>query len=143
MSDRISSYDTQSSKQHITTRLSKSQIRNLAAIVVAQNVLKALKMNIYQSSNYAFKQQGDVLTIEAKDDRGIIAQLEGGAIIGQVSKEDVLHFSALNQAVEDNLRSSKLLDLATSMTDVVPASQIIPHSATIGVSNVEHRGFEF
>lgn len=139
----ITSERSHFNNQHITKRLSKSQIRNLAAVIAAQNVLKALNMNVYQSGNYAFIQQGDILTIEAKDDRGVIVQLEGGAIIGQVSKQDVLHFSALNQAVEDNLRSSNLLDLATSITDVVPDSQIIPHSATIGVSNADSRGLEF
>lgn len=143
MSDRLSSYDIQPDKQPITIRLAESQIRNLAAIVTAQNVLKALNMNIYQSNSYAFRQQGDILTIEAKDNRGVIAQLQGGTVTGLVSKQDILHFSALNQAVEDNLRSSNLLDLAASMTDVVPASQIIPRSATIRVSNVEPRGFEF
>lgn len=143
MSDNAISYDVQSNELHIAMQLSESQIRNLAAILTAQNVLEALKMDIYQSSSYIFRQQGENLTIEAKDNRGIIAQLHRDTITGQVSKQDVLHFSELTQAVEDNLRSSNLLHLADSILQIVPSSQKNLHSATISVSNVEPRGIEF
>lgn len=142
MSDSVVS-DTPSDEFHISVRLEESQIRILAAIIAAQNVLKALNMNVYQSSSYTFRQHGEILTIEAKDNRGVIAKLQEGTITGQVSKQDILHFSALTQAVEDNLRSSNLLYLAASVPQAAPSSQKIPHSVTMLVSNVESRGLDF
>lgn len=66
-----------------------NHVRNLAAIIVAREVLDRTGGDYYKNADYCFQREGGTVTIAANDGRGEIARLEDDNIIGQVSSADV------------------------------------------------------
>ncbi len=102
-------------KPPIVNDLASSNLRNLAALIAAKNVLDAFNLESYESESFQFEKQNNTLVVKAKDGRGEIARLQNGQVMGKVSERDVIHFSSLNQAIQlTSEPSSSLIDLAAS-----------------------------
>jgi hypothetical protein len=102
-------------KAPIISDLANSNLRNLASLIAAKNVLDAFGLKSYESESFRFEKQNNNLVVKAKDGRGEIARLQNGQVTGKVLDRDVIHFSSLNQAVQlTSEPSSSLIDLASS-----------------------------
>ena len=102
-------------KAPIVSDLANSNLRNLASLIAAKNVLDAFNLKFYESESFRFEKQNNTLVVKAKDGRGEIARLQNGQVTGKVLDRDVIHFSSLNQAVQlPSAPSSSLIDLASS-----------------------------
>lgn len=102
-------------KPPIVNDLANSNLRNLASLIAAKNVLDTFNLKSYESESFQFEKQNNTLVVKAKDGRGEIARLQNGQVTGKVSERDVIHFSSLNQAIQlTSEPSSSLIDLAAS-----------------------------
>ena len=74
-------------------------LRNLAAIVTAENVLDKAGKGSFEHDDYHFERQGKTITVMAKDGRGAIAQQDAyGKVTGSLSAKDVAILSKLDRA---------------------------------------------
>jgi hypothetical protein len=100
-------------KAPIISDLANSNLRNLASLIAAKNVLDAFDLKSYESESFRFEKQNNTLVVKAKDGRGEIARLQNGQVTGKVLDRDVIHFSSLNEMLNPTSRSSSVLvDLA-------------------------------
>ncbi len=97
----------------VVNDLASSNLRNLASLIAAKNVLDTFNLKAYESESFRFEKQNDVVVVKAKDGRGEIARMQNGQVTGRVSDRDVIHFSSLNQMLNPTSQSnSVLVDLA-------------------------------
>ena len=99
----------------IVNDLANSNLRNLASLITAKNVLDTFNLKAYESESFRFERQNDVVVVRAKDGRGEIARMQNGQATGRVSDRDIIHFSSLNQMLNPTSQSnSVLVDIAES-----------------------------
>lgn len=119
--------------------LTNSQLRNVAAVITAQNVLDSLGTNTYESDKYRFERLGDVITLAAKDGRGEIARMESGHVTGQLSNQDAVFLSQMNRAVMPHLLQSSEFPMATTQTQarLTLLSQTAPNESLTRAKDIE------
>ncbi len=94
--DRLRQYQNLTPAQDVTHA---GDVRNLAAVISAQRVLSATGKDTHENDQYRFSQQGETLTILAKDGRGEIAQLQDGQVTANLSARDTVQLNQLERQV--------------------------------------------
>lgn len=74
-------------------------LRNLAAVIVAQRVLDTAGKDTYETDQFQLNRVGENITIQAKDGRGDIAQIQDGGVTGKLSANDVIQLNQLERDV--------------------------------------------